>query len=103
VLSHNDFKVFPEVNQIQAQDSVEFYVRYSPTESSARGQVNFVTNDPDEEQVFVQVNGNHSSGIQAGLPAPDFSLPVIENSQKNTIQLSELKSDIVIVVFFASW
>jgi hypothetical protein len=84
-------------------DSVALEIVYHVKSSSARGQINFVTNDPDDDVTSIRVNGNSSGSIQAGVPAPNFTLPVIANEQDATLELEELRSDVVIVVFFASW
>lgn len=101
--NEDEFTVTNPPSFLGAGDSISLEIVYDVQSSSARGQVNFVTNDQDEDVTSIRVNGNSSGSIQVGVPAPNFTLPVIANEQDATLELEELRSDVVIVVFFASW
>ena len=57
------------------------------------------TNDPDEPQITVELNGN-IDGINIGEAAPDFELDVIANGS-GSFQLSDHLGQIVVLAFFA--
>ncbi len=97
------FSFAPHPQSLNSGESIELEVVYKPTSGTDQGQLNIVTNDPDEETVYIQLKGNNGNGIQTGKPAPNFELPVIANSEKATLSLEELKGKVVVLAFFASW
>ncbi|MEE9166205.1 MAG: hypothetical protein V3U24_01875 [Candidatus Neomarinimicrobiota bacterium] len=100
-LGHHDYEHNIQMETLQPGEKIEGTITYCAT--SDQGETNLVirTNDPDEPQVDVRVEGNSSWGVESGEPAPDFSLDIVNGS--GSITLSELRDQIVVVAFFASW
>lgn len=100
--NHSDFSYQPTISSLNPGEKVQLQVTYSANSSTAGGQLLIYSDDPDGSITSVKLSGNSLNKIAPGAPAPDFSLPVLTNG-RNTISLSDLKGQVVVVAFFGWW
>ena len=75
-------------------------ITYTPTIlDGQRETITFNSNDTDDPSLSVVVWGNDVD-LRVGDPAPDFTLPLLDGGE---VTLSELRGQIVVLSFFASW
>jgi hypothetical protein len=99
--SNVEFVLEGDLIPVLAGDSLEFTVRYNASAGSASGELILLTNDHDEEEVRVQLNGNHN-GVNVNEPAPLFNLPIVTNGS-GEFNLAEHAGEIIVLAFFATW
>ena len=98
-ISNTDFQVVnPLQNLSPGETQTVNIIYFADAGNSSSGYLIF-TNDPDEPQITVELNGN-IDGINIGEPAPDFELDVIANGS-GSFQLSDHLGQIVVLAFFA--
>ncbi len=100
--NHSDFTYQPTISNLNPGEKVQLHVTYTANSSTAGGQLLIYSDDPDQSISAVKLSGNSLNKIAPGAPAPDFSLPVLTNG-KNTISLTDLKGQVVVVAFFGWW
>ena len=100
--SDDDYTTPQTTLTIAPRNSKTIDITYTPTRSSAAGNVLFFTNDPDEEELYAQLRGNNACDVQEGDVAPGFNLPVIANGS-GLVSLDELQGRVVVLAIFASW
>jgi len=100
--THDDFTIFPSIQTISPGESKSLNIVYTPISNSAHGNLTIVSNDPDEGIKTIELLGNDPHQIDVGKSAPNFTLPVAANGI-GEVQLSELKGQIIVLAFFASW
>jgi hypothetical protein len=72
---------------------------YTANSINASGSYRIFSDDPDENQIICETNGN-INGANIGDDAPDFNLPIIANGN-GSFQLSDYLGKVVILAFFA--
>ena len=98
-ISNTDFQIEnPLQNLSPGETQAVNVVYFADAGNSSSGYLIF-TNDPDEPQITVELNGN-IDGINIGEPAPDFELDIIANGS-GSFQLSDHLGQIVVLAFFA--
>ena len=98
-ISNTDFQIEnPLQNLGPGETQAVNVVYFADAGNSSSGYIIF-TNDPDEPQITVELNGN-IDGINIGEPAPDFELDIIANGS-GTFHLSDHLGQIVVLAFFA--
>ena len=100
--SHPDFSTSTELNTLAAGDSVLVDIIYTKSGQNATGIYNIPSNDPDESQLSCDILGNYD-GVNVGMTAPDFTLPIAANGTGN-FNLNQHWSDsgeIVVITFFS--
>ena len=98
-ISNTDFQIENPLQNLSPGETQTVNITYfADTENSSSGYLIF-TNDPDEPQITVELNGN-IDGINIGEPAPDFELNIIANGS-GSFQLSDHLGQIVVLAFFA--
>jgi hypothetical protein len=98
-ISNTDFQIEnPLQNLGPGETQAVNVVYFADAGNSSSGYIIF-TNDPDEPQITVELNGN-IDGINIGEPAPDFELDIIANGS-GSFQLSDHLGQIVVLAFFA--
>jgi len=55
---------------------------YTKSGQNATGIYNIPSNDPDESQLSCDILGNYD-GVNVGMTAPDFTMPIIANGTGN--------------------
>ena len=100
--SHADFSTSTELNTLAAGDSIVVDIIYTKSGQNATGVYNIPSNDPDESQLSCDILGNYD-GVNVGMTAPDFTLPIAANGTGN-FNLNQHWSDageIVVIAFFS--
>ena len=98
-ISNTDFQVVnPLQNLGPGETQTVNIIYFADAGNSSSGYLIF-TNDPDEPQITVELNGN-IDGINIGEPAPDFELDIIANGS-GSFHLSDHLGQIVVLAFFA--
>ena len=100
--SHADFSTSTELNTLAAGDSVIVDIIYTRSGQNATGIYNIPSNDPDESQLSCNILGNYD-GVNVGMTAPDFTLPIAANGTGN-FNLNQHWADageIVVITFFS--
>ena len=100
--SHPDFSTSTELNTLAAGDSVLVDIIYAKSGQNATGVYNIPSNDPDEPQSSCNILGNYD-GVNVGMIAPDFTLPIAANGTGN-YNLNQHWSEggeIVVITFFS--
>ena len=100
--SHADFSTSTELSTLAAGDSVVVDIIYTKSGQNATGIYNIPSNDPDEPQLSCNILGNYD-GVNVGMTAPDFTLPIAANGTGN-FNLNQHWSDageIVVIAFFS--
>ncbi len=97
--SHVDFSSTTDLETIDPGESVVLDIIYSKSSSNATGILNLPSNDSDEPIIECSIVGNYD-GVNVGMTAPDFDLPVVVNGSGN-FQLSNHLGEIVVIAFFS--
>ena len=97
--THPDFITTINLDEIEAGNSVEMDIIYTKSNNNATGTLNFQTNDNDEEFIDCAIVGNYD-GVNVGMTAPDFNLPIVANGS-DYFQLSSHFGEIVVITFFS--
>jgi len=100
-VTHEDFDLDHSINSLEPGSQVEFQITYTADANNAAGIFGLQSNDQDEPEISVQLNGNHV-GVNVGEPAPDYTLPIVYNGNES-FQLSDYLGSIVVMAFFATW
>lgn len=100
---HEDYNVSFPSETVLPGESMTATISYCALSGRGLAFLTIESSDPDEPTVSVRMEGNSPFGLEAGETAPDFSLQVVNDVNGNEIKLSELRDQIVIVAFFASW
>ena len=100
--SHPDFSTSTELNTLAAGDSVLVDIIYAKSGQNATGVYNIPSNDPDEPQSSCNILGNYD-GVNVGMIAPDFTLPIAANGtgNYNLNQHWSEAGEIVVITFFS--
>lgn len=93
-----EFETSIHLDILEPDETIAVDIIYTASELNASGRYILNTNDPDEPEVYCEINGNYT-GITIGEDAPDFNLPIISNGSGN-FQLSEHIGQIVVIAFF---
>ena len=100
-VTHEDFVLDEYIESLEPGSQVEFEITYTADTNNAAGIFGMYSNDPDEPEISVQLNGNHV-GVNVGEPAPNYTLPIVYNGNEN-FQLSDYLGSVVVMAFFATW
>lgn len=100
-LEHRDYSVYLPKMELRSGETAEVSVTYCASESRGWTPLRFSSDDPDEPEVAVRLEGNSDWGIEAGQTAPDFTLSKVNGD--GDLTLTDLRSNPVLVAFFASW
>ena len=98
-ISNTDFQIVNYLQNLNPGESQTVDITYFADAGNSSSGYWIFTNDPDEPQITVELNGN-IDGINIGEPAPDFELEIIANGS-GTFQLSNYLGQIVVLAFFA--
>ncbi len=100
--SHADFSTSTELNTLAAGDSIVVDIIYTKSGQNATGVYNIPSNDPDESQLSCDILGNYD-GVNVGMTAPDFTLPIAANGTGNFNLNQHWSSagEIVVIAFFS--
>ena len=98
-ISNTDFQINNLLQNLNPGESQTVDITYFADAGNSSSGYLIFTNDPDEPQIAVELNGN-IDGINIGDPAPDFELDVIANGS-GSFQLSDHLGQIVVLAFFA--
>jgi len=98
-ISNTDFQIVNYLQNLNPGESQTVDITYFADAGNSSSGYWIFTNDPDEPQITVELNGN-IDGINIGEPAPDFELEIIANGS-GTFQLSNHLGQIVVLAFFA--
>ena len=91
--SHND------LGNLNPGETQIVDIVYTANSINASGSYRIFSDDPDENQIICETNGN-INGANIGDNAPDFNLPIIANGN-GSFQLSDYLGKVVILAFFA--
>lgn len=100
--THDDFTFSPHPGWLNAGESVDLAITYTANEPKATGKFTIATNDPDEDWLYVRLDGNTPYGVDIGMEAPDFTIPVVANGA-GSFDIRSLRGRIVVMSFLASW
>jgi len=100
--SHADFSTSTELNTLAAGDSIVVDIIYTKSGQNATGVYNIPSNDLDESQLSCDILGNYD-GVNVGMTAPDFTLPIAANGTGNFNLNQHWSSagEIVVIAFFS--
>ena len=96
--TNNEF-TYTSLNNLLPGESQTIDVTYTANSINSSGSYRIFSNDPDEEQLICETNGN-INGANVGDVAPNFNLPIIANGT-GSFELSDYLGKIVILAFFA--
>lgn len=94
----SEFETSTHLDFIEPDVTVSVEIIYNASELNASGRFYLITNDPDEPEIYCEINGNYS-GVTVGQEAPDFDLPIIANGTGN-FQLTNHIGQIIVIAFF---
>ena len=98
-INHADFQAINFPEYLETGDTSIAKIIYTRSSQNASGVMQVTSSDPDESPIDVLLVGNYEGGI-VGLPAPDFTLPVVANGSGDFV-LSEYSGQVVVIAFFA--
>jgi hypothetical protein len=98
-ISNTDFQIENPLQNLSTGETQAVNVIYLADAGNSSSGYFIFTNDPDEPQITVELNGN-IDGINIGEPAPDFELDIIANGS-GSFHLSDHLGQIVVLAFFA--
>ena len=96
--TNNEFSPSP-LSNLSPGETQTVNITYTANSNNASGGYRVLTNDPDENEVICETNGN-INGANVGDVAPDFQLSVIANGS-GIFRLSDQLGKVVILAFFA--
>ncbi|MCH8010638.1 MAG: hypothetical protein IIA61_01615 [Candidatus Marinimicrobia bacterium] len=103
-IDDDEYEIIFPGDQIMPGITLSANIIYCPNSESGFASLTIHTNDPDESQISVSIEGNSPYGIESGETAPDFTLPVVNGYGEITLsKLTEVEGQIVLMAFFASW
>ncbi len=100
-VDHADYDVYLMVGTIPPGEARVGSVTYCATSEDGQGLLTLFTDDPDEPEFSIKLDGNSTWGLEVGQMAPDFTLPSVNGF--GDITLSLFRSRVVVLAFFASW
>lgn len=101
VIGHSDYEISVSNWEIPQGEMAEGIITYCASSGNGHTSFRILSNDPDEPEVGVGLEGNSPWGLDVGQEAPDFTLPSVNDY--GDITLSELQGRVVVIAFFASW
>jgi len=101
VINSSDFLLQFNSDPIQPGESRTGIITYTPQSNQWQTQLEFHTNDRDEEIGKVKLTGNFPFGPMPGDSTPDFTLPVVNGA--GNLSLSDLAGQPVVIAFFTGW
>ncbi len=99
--TNDEYDVETELPLLVPNHSLDVDIVYTADSQNSFAEYVFRTDDPDEPEVSILLNGNNN-GIQQGQTAPDFSIPIAANGS-GMFQLSDHLGEVIILAFFAPW
>ena len=96
--TNNEF-TYTSLNNLLPGESQTIDVTYTANSNNSSGSYRIFSNDPDEEQLICETNGN-INGANVGDIAPNFNLPIIANGS-GSFELSDYLGKVVVLAFFA--
>ena len=100
--NNSDFTVYGPFNSLAPGGKSNVTITYLPGTNNWRKSVIFNSNDPDETQAAILLQGNFPYGPMPGDPAPDFDLPLV-GKVDNNITLESLNGQPTLIAFFTAW
>ena len=98
-ISNPDFQIDNLLQNLNPGETQTVDITYIADSGNSSSGFLIFTNDPDEPQITVELNGN-IDGINIGEIAPDFELDIIGNGS-GTFHLSDHLGQIIVLAFFA--
>ncbi|MFQ6677832.1 MAG: hypothetical protein ACE5D0_05865 [Fidelibacterota bacterium] len=96
-----DFSHNPIELTLQPKTSQSMVVNYSPSGNVWIANLEFLSNDHDENQTRVRLLGNFPMGPMPGDHAPNFTLPVVNGT--DNLSLNDLNGNPAVIAFFTGW
>jgi hypothetical protein len=98
-ISNPDFQIDNYLQNLNPGESQSVNITYFADAGNSSSGYLIFTNDPDEPQIAVELNGN-IDGINIGEPAPDFELEIMANGN-GSFRLSDHLGKVIVLAFFA--
>ena len=98
-ISNTDFQIENLLQNLNSGETQTVGITYHADAGNSSSGYRIFTNDPDEPEFIVELNGN-IDGINIGEPAPDFELNIIANGN-GSFHLSDHLGQIIVLAFFA--
>ena len=96
--TNNEFS-YSILNDLYPGETQTIDISYEADAVNASGSYRIYSNDPDENEIICETNGN-INGANIGDAAPDFTLPIIANDT-GMFSLSNQLGKVVVIAFFA--
>jgi len=98
-ISNPDFQIDNYLQNLNPGESQTVDITYFADAGNSSSGYLIFTNDPDEPQITLELNGN-IDGINIGEPAPDFELEIMANGS-GSFRLSDHLGQVIVLAFFA--
>ncbi|MFQ6676614.1 MAG: hypothetical protein ACE5LH_09795 [Fidelibacterota bacterium] len=100
-IDHSDYSASVSADHLAPGGSAGVTITYCGSSANGFANLKIRSDDPDEPQIAVTLEGNSTWGLDVGQSAPDFTLTSVNGY--GDVTLSKLRAKAVIVAFFATW
>ncbi|MFQ6616415.1 MAG: hypothetical protein ACE5HZ_06560 [Fidelibacterota bacterium] len=104
-VDHSDYTTGVLADYVPPGGSAEITVNYCASASDGFANLKIRSDDPDEPQIPITLEGNSTWGLDIGQSAPDFTLSSVNGFEEMTLSevLSKTDTEAVLMAFFATW